>query len=209
MNQLGQRRASGERDTGVRERLLAAAGTLIAQGGTATATSRAISARAGENLAAITYYFGSKDELVSEALIRQARTLIEPVVAELTSDRPQLEKLARAVDMLTTLFDDRRDQLAGYLACLTQSPHQARLGDEVRGLSRELQRRLAEEMRRQRSRGLVPAWVQPDAMAALIVALVNGVVAAAVVDPEQTDPRAIGQQFAALLVAAGTRGDQR
>lgn len=72
----------------MRERLLAAAGTLIAQEGTAAATSRAISARAGENLAAITYYFGSKDELVSEALIRHARTLIEPVVTELTSDRP-------------------------------------------------------------------------------------------------------------------------
>jgi hypothetical protein len=55
---------------------------------------------------------------------------------------------------------------------------------------------------RQRSQGLVPAWVQPCAMAALIIALVNGVVAGAVVDPEQTDPQAIGQQFVALLVAA-------
>jgi AcrR family transcriptional regulator len=209
MNRSRQRRTSGERDTGVRERLLAAAGALIAQGGTAAATSRAISARAGENLAAITYYFGSKDELVSEALIRQARTLIEPVVAELTSDRPQLEKLARAVGMLTTLFGDRRDQLSGYLACLAQSPHQARLGVEVRGLSRELQRRLAEEMGIQQSQGLIPAWVQPEAMAALIVALVNGVVAGAVVDPEQTDPQAIGQQFVALLVAAGPGGDDR
>lgn len=193
----------------MRERLLAAAGTLIAQEGTAAATSRAISARAGENLAAITYYFGSKDELVSEALIRQARTLIEPVVTELTSDRPQLEKLARAVDMLTTLFGDHRDQLAGYLSCLAQSAHQARLGAAVRGLSRELRRWLAEEMRSQQSRGLVPEWVQPEAMAALIVALVNGVVAGAVVDPEQSDPRAIGQQFAGLLVAVGPADDRR
>lgn len=209
MNRSRQRRAGGKRDTGVRERLLAAAGTLIAQEGTAAATSRAISARAGENLAAITYYFGSKDELVSEALIRQARTLIEPVVTELTSDRPQLEKLARAVDMLTTLFGDHRDQLAGYLSCLAQSAHQARLGAAVRGLSRELRRRLAEEMRSQQSRGLVPEWVQPEAMAALIVALVNGVVAGAVVDPEQSDPRAIGQQFAGLLVAVGPADDCR
>lgn len=209
MNRSRQRRAGGKRDTGVRERLLAAAGTLIAQEGTAAATSRAISARAGENLAAITYYFGSKDELVSEALIRQARTLIEPVVTELTSDRPQLKKLARAVDMLTTLFGDHRDQLAGYLSCLAQSAHQARLGAAVRGLSRELRRRLAEEMRSQQSRGLVPEWVQPEAMAALIVALVNGVVAGAVVDPEQSDPRAIGQQFAGLLVAVGPADDRR
>jgi AcrR family transcriptional regulator len=209
MNRSRQRRVSGEQDTGVRQRLLAAAGTLIAQEGTAAATSRAISARAGENLGAITYYFGSKDELVSEALIRQARTLIEPVVTELTSDRPPLEKLARAVDMLTTLFGDHRDQLAGYLSCLAQSAHQARLGAAVRGLSRELRRRLAEEMRSQQSRGLVPEWVQPEAMAALIVALVNGVVADAVVDPKQTDPRAIGQQFAGLLVAVGPAGDRR
>jgi hypothetical protein len=66
-----------------------------------------------------------------------------------------------------------------------------------------------EKMDKQRSQGLVPAWVQPDAMAALIIALVNGVVAGAVVDPEQADPQAIGQEFVALLVAAGPgRGNE-
>ena len=134
MNPVHQRRAVGERDTGVRERLLAAAATLIADEGAAAATSRAISTRAGENLAAITYYFGSKDELVSEALIRQARALVEPVVAELMSNRPQLEDLARAVDMLTTLLDERRDQLVGYLACLARAPHQVGLARAVRYL---------------------------------------------------------------------------
>ncbi|HZA79615.1 MAG TPA: TetR family transcriptional regulator C-terminal domain-containing protein [Acidimicrobiales bacterium] len=179
----------------------------VADEGTDAATSRAISTRAGENLAAITYYFGSKDELVSEALIRQARALVEPVVAELMSNRPQLEDLARAVDMLTTLLDERRDQLVGYLACLARAPHQVGLGAEVRNLSRDLGRLLAEEMASQQAVGLVPTWVDPEAMAALIVALVNGVVVGAVVDPDETHAGAIAQQFVGLLVAAGPGAD--
>jgi hypothetical protein len=105
----------------------------------------------------------------------------------------------------------RRDRLAGYVECLAQSQHDAGLAAGVRSLSRDLRRHLAAEMARLRAGRQIPAWVEPEAMAALIVALATGVVADAVVDPDGTDPAAIGGQFAALLLAVrevqGRRAD--
>jgi AcrR family transcriptional regulator len=198
----GQRRSTGDREGGVRDRLVDAAGSLIAERGASAATSRAISERAGENLGSITYYFGSKDALVSETLIRQARGLLQPVLDELAGDRPPAEKLLAAVRVLTTIVAERRDQLPGYLECLAQSPHDEGLASALRDLSRDLRRELAADMTRQRDDGQIPGWVDPAAMASLIVALATGVVAEVVTDPDVTDPGAIGSQFAALLLAA-------
>jgi AcrR family transcriptional regulator len=203
-----QRRAAG---TGAgaaatRRRLVAATAGLIAEAGPAAATSRAIVGRAGENLAAITYYFGSKDALVAEALVDQARALVQPVIEVLAGPEPPADKLAAAVAMLTSLLVERRRELPGYLACLAGSAHDPALAAELRNLSRELRGHLAAEMAGQRERGAIPAWVDPPAMASLIVALATGVVAETVIDPDTTDAAAVGAQFASLLLAVRGEG---
>lgn len=202
-----QRRASddsGGDGGGARDHLVDAAAALIAEGGPSAATSRAIADRAGENLAAITYYFGSKDALVSAALIRQARALIQPVVDALGADEPPEVRLLAAVTMLVEIVAERRHQLAAYLDCLARTAHDDRLAEEVRSLSRAMTQELAVEMTHLRERRLIPGWVDPTAMASLVVALANGVVAGVVVDPDRTDPAAIGAQFASLLLAVRT-----
>ena len=207
MTLVSQRRAASTDDNEVRQRLIDAASEVIATGGVPAATSRAITDRAGENLASITYYFGSKDALVSEALIREARTLLQPVLDVLGGDDQPATRLLTAVQMLTRIVRERGDQLTAYLDCLSRSTQDDHVASEVRLLWRGLQRHLADDMVRQRDAGLIPAWVDPPAMAALIVALANGVAAGAAVDPETTDPAAIGQQFASLLLAARTAAE--
>lgn len=209
MTATSQRRAAASDDSGVRERLVDAAGEVIAAGGVQAATSRAITDRAGENLASITYYFGSKDALVSEVLVREARTLLEPVLDVLGGDDPPAARLLGAVQMLTRIVRERGDHLAAYIDCLSRSARDEEMATEVRSLWRGVQRHLADDMASQRETGLIPAWVEPQAMAALIVALANGVAAGVVVDPEATDPAAIGEQFASLLLAARSATELR
>ncbi|MDD9372426.1 MAG: TetR family transcriptional regulator, partial [Acidimicrobiales bacterium] len=103
MTAEGQRRATTPDSSEVRDRLVEAAGELIAERGVNAATSRAITERAGENLASITYYFGSKDILVSEALVREARALLHPVVHLLGGDGEPAGKLVAAVQLLTRI----------------------------------------------------------------------------------------------------------
>ena len=199
-----QRRATGPGAGGsaARGRLVSAAAGLIAESGAGAATSRAIAGRAGENLAAITYYFGSKDALVAEVLVGQARALVQPVIDVLAGPGAPAEKLAAAVGMLTSLLAEQRAELPGYLACVAGAAHDPALAAPLRDLSRDLRAHLAAEMAHQRDAGAIPGWVDPPAMASLIVALATGVVAETVVDPDTTDAPAIGAQFTALLLAA-------
>jgi AcrR family transcriptional regulator len=200
-----QRRAAEDGDRGgARDRLVRAAGALIAEGGVAAATSRAITDRAGENLGSITYYFGSKNALVSEALVRQARRLLQPVLDDLAGGGDPGARLAAAVARLTAIATERRDELAAYVQCLAQCSHDDDLAAEVRDLWADVRDQLAAQVADQKASGVLPDWVDPEAAAALIVSLATGVAAGAAVDPDGVDPAAIGLQFAHLLLAART-----
>ncbi len=48
-----------------------------------------------------TYHFGSKDDLVAAALLAEARELVAPVLALLSSDRPAEERAVEAVSTFT------------------------------------------------------------------------------------------------------------
>lgn len=184
-------------------RLLDATAQIIRSDGPHAATSRAIADKARENLGAITYYFGSKDQLVAAALAANARSLIEPVVRELTrQDVDPVAKLLAAVGLLNNILGEHRDELPGYLHGLSASQNDVGIRDEIRQLHRSLITVLAAEMRMQQDDGLLPMWVNPSAMAQLIVALVNGVAIGVATDPDETDAIAIAGQFAQLLIAA-------
>ena len=197
-----QRRSSGGRDTGVRERLLEAALVLLAEGGTRAITSRAVADRAGENLASITYYFGGKRALVHEALPRHARVLVEPPMTALAGDAPPAQRMAEAIVALNALITERPVEVRGYVQALAAATTEDGIGDELRSLLRDLAAPLAADVESQKVDGSIPPWVEPDAMAQLIIALANGVATMSAIDPERVDPAAISAQFALLLSAA-------
>ncbi len=175
----------------------------MATGGIEAATSRAITDAAGQNLGSITYYFGAKENLISESLATTARTLIGPVVAELTDQAtPPAQRLLKAATMLIHILEEQRDRLPGYVHGLAAANHDETVGSEIRALHRDLTTVLENEMTAQQNAGLIPDWVNPHTMAQLIVALVNGVAVAAAIDPAGADPTNISNQFAMLLLAA-------
>src|SRR5262245_21882465 len=166
-----QRRAAEDGGRGgARDRLVAAAGALIAEGGVAAATSRAITDRADENLGSITYYFGSKNALVSEALVRQARRLLQPVLDDLAGEGDPGARLAAAVARLTAIATARRDELAAYVQCLARCAHDDDLAAEVRDLWADVRDQLAAQIADQKAADELPDWVDPDAAAALMLA---------------------------------------
>jgi AcrR family transcriptional regulator len=198
-----QRRASSATTAAARSRLLDAATGLLQTGGPDAATSRAIADAARENLGAITYYFGSKVQLVGEAMVSNARSLMEPVTRELTRDDvDHVTKMLIAVRMLNEILSDNRDQLPGYLHSLAATHTNDVVRDAIRALHRSLAATLATAMAEQQQQDLLPNWVDPVAMAQLIVALVNGVAIATAIDPDETDASAIAAQFATLLLNA-------
>lgn len=200
-----QRRSSPSSQVAARARLIAATQGLLATGGADSLSSRSIATAAAANLGAITYYFGSKEQLVTEAMVAGARDLLAPVIAILRSDEEPTMKLLEAVAVLDGLLRDHRQDLAGYIQAIAASSSNASIADALQTLHREMAQLLADEIERQRSVARLPQWVSPAAMARLILAVVHGTLIAAVVDPTGTDETAIGSQFVQLLLGARTR----
>jgi AcrR family transcriptional regulator len=106
--------------TSVRELLLDTAERLFAEGGVGATSVRAITAAAGANVAAINYYFGSRDGLLRELISRRLVPLNQERLRRLAACRP-----AGVAEVLEALAIPALD------LCF-EHPHFARLASRLR-----------------------------------------------------------------------------
>jgi AcrR family transcriptional regulator len=185
-----------------RQRLLDATRRCVRHHGVARTTSREITAEAEANLAAITYHFGSKDDLVAEALLDGLRAWVTPALDALTEADDPAAGMLTAVQTLLATFAEHRDEAPAHLEALVQAPHLPGLHEGVLALWADLRSILAAQLESMLADDQLPAWLDPDSMAALLVAVANGIVLHATVDPDGPSADAMAAQFAALLLGA-------
>jgi len=189
-----------------RDDLLDAARTTVRRHGLTGATSREITRTAGANLGAITYHFGSKDDLIAEALFGELERRVAPALTLLGTDDPPEQQLLAVVQTLGEEFErDRADTLV-YVEALLLAARDERYRRRALDLFESLRRRLAETIAALSERDQVPAWVSPEPMAALIVAVANGIALQSELDPTGPDHRAMSSAFAQLLLAVRPPG---
>ena len=170
-----------------------AAAALLVEGGFETLRHRAVAERAGLPLASTTYYFDSLDELIAAAVEHHGRT-------ELDRGRAQLAEVPAEPRDLDSVVDLVLDQLLGppagkrdaelvllryeRLVATGRRPYlrplMRTLGDELRGLLREVLARSGSPV--------------DDRRLEQLIALVDGAVVNALiaVDP---DPRAVAHRM--------------
>jgi AcrR family transcriptional regulator len=165
-------------------------------------TSRAIAAAAGINLGAITYHFGSKDELVAQALLETVRRWLAPAMAILKRDLDPAERLVAAVAQLQRTLTEARDMLPVYLEALVSASRNDTLKRGVEELFTEVRSFLSAQLREQRDAGQLPAWVEPEAFAMLLVATADGIGLHAAIEPDAVQPDALASQAVQLLLAS-------
>lgn len=165
-------------------------------------TSRAIAAAAGANLGAITYHFGSKDELVSQSLLHAIRGWVEPALAVLQRDMDPIERMLAAIEQLRATFDGAREMLPVYLEALVASPRSDTLRRGVETLMGEVRGFLTAQTAELRDAGFLPEWVEPEAMASLLMATADGIGLHAVLEPDSVDPERVAAQAVQILLAA-------
>ncbi len=200
----GQRRASDNSGASTKLDLIEAARRLLATEGAEGLTSRAIAAAADANLASITYYFGSKEQLVIEAMVSNARELLAPVVGKLRSEGDPVANMLEAVLLLNRMVREHDDSLVAYVQALARASTDPSVASPLRAFHRDIEQLLAEQIDAQRSAGQLPNWVSSADMARLVVAVIHGTLVTSQVDPERVDEAAIGTQFAQLLLEART-----
>jgi AcrR family transcriptional regulator len=142
-------------------------------------TSRAIAQESGANVASIAYHFGSKEELVTVAVIEGLDRWLEDIAAALVQVESQEpgRRLRRAFEAVE-LTRERHEGLArNFVGALARAPHEPRI--------REL---LAEGFRRTRPAvaailGLGPDQSAEDA-AGLVLAMFDGLLIQTLLAPE-------------------------
>jgi AcrR family transcriptional regulator len=185
-----------------RRRLVDGALAVLAERGLHGTTSREIARSSGVNLAGITYHFGSKDELISQALLRAIRGWVEPALAVLRQEAHPALRMIGAVQALQDSFERARDLLPVYLEALVQAPRADTLRRGVEELFAELRGFLSGQIAELKTMGFLPAWIEPEAMATLLVATGDGLALHAALEPGAVDHHAVAGQAMQLLLSA-------
>lgn len=187
-----------------RRALLSATRRCIGRNGLAATTSREITTEADANLAAITYHFGSKDHLVSEALLDGIREWLAPTLEVLSGGGDPSARMLVAIQTLVATFDDHRDEAAIYLAALVHAGQDDSLRGGLVDLWSELRALLAADVAALVADGALAAWVDPNAMAGTLMAVANGLVLQVQVDPQGPELADMAAQIGSLMLGART-----
>ena len=187
-----------------RQALLVATRRCIGRRGLAATTSREITAEAHANLAAITYHFGSKDELVSEALLDGIRRWLAPTIEVLGAGGDPAARMLTAIQTLVATFDEHRDEAAIYLEALVHAGQDDSLRAGMVELWAELRALLAADIAGLVADGALAAWVDPNAMAGTLMAVANGLVLQVQVDPQGPELTDMAAQVGSLMLGART-----
>jgi AcrR family transcriptional regulator len=142
-------------------------------------TARAIAAESGANVASITYHFGSKDELVTEAVIEGLDRWLAEIAAalgELGAGTPAA-RFREAAAVIEASRDRHAGLAANFLGALVKGQHDPR----VRELLSDGFRRTRSEVARVLGLGDDPAGVDAGG---LVLALFDGLLFQVLLDRE-------------------------
>jgi AcrR family transcriptional regulator len=141
-------------------------------------TARAIAAESRANLASITYHFGSKDNLVTEAVIEGLDRWLAEISARLgdiTPDTPQA-RFRRAGEVLEETRRRHSGLARNFLGAMAKAQHDAQVRQRLTAGFRHTRAPLADLL------GLGADLAGHDA-AGLVLALFNGLLFQALLDP--------------------------
>ncbi len=162
---------------GTREDLLAAAKQCLAERGYARTTVRDIVSRSGSNLAAINYHFGARDALLNQAMVESTTEAVQRILDNLESsaEREPAARLRTFLAKLTTSFTEDRGVWAANIESLAQALHSGEVRAEISAKQREARAALA--------RMLAPGDNPDDALGAILLTLLDGLLVQWLLDP--------------------------
>ncbi|WP_116947228.1 TetR/AcrR family transcriptional regulator [Jiangella endophytica] len=167
-----------------REALLAGAKKCLVEKGYSGTTARDIAAAAEANLGSISYYFGSKDRLMNLAAIELSGEWGDTLeaAARAAGGRTRADRLGALLTELLAMIPQAGDLQSASLLALTQSKFDDELRAEIAAGHARARAALAAIVLGESSAGPDPRTVR--SLGALVYALVTGLVAQALVDPE-------------------------
>ncbi|WP_378742340.1 TetR family transcriptional regulator [Nocardia brasiliensis] len=191
---------------GNREDLLAGARKAIVERGVAKTTARDIAAAAGVSLAAIGYHFGSKEQLITEALADALGNAIGDSMEAMIRDAsgvPLATGFARLWNAMPRVFEENRDSMVASMENLVRVARSAESRNFYAESLPTIYREMGETLRETHPQ---LTQQQAESIAQLYFVLAQGLGVLWVVAPDGDLPN--GDRLAEALTAiAGTPPD--
>jgi AcrR family transcriptional regulator len=169
-----------------RAALIKGARQCIEQIGYARTTARDVAAAAGVSLGAIGYHFGSKEELLNEAIaegFRDWTASFAPLVSE--SGPRGIDAVARqAIPQFFRLMEGSRPLLIAFIEAMAQSEHVPALRAQLAEQYRQSRATAVDMITSSVGAQLAGAGLDPTTLSSLVLALVDGLIMQYLVDPE-------------------------
>jgi AcrR family transcriptional regulator len=155
--------------------LLEAAITCLQEKGYARTTSRDLVAASDTNLASIGYHFGSKEHLLNVAVTEAFQRWLKPLVALAAEPGPAtpLERLGRTLNGVMDTLEHNRPLITACLEAWAQLARSEDLRAEMTGTYEDFRMAIAATTRDAFAE-IGAEEVDADALAALIIALFDG-----------------------------------
>ena len=193
---------------GHREQLLAAARKLLETQGYAHITARDLVAASGTNLASIGYHFGSKAELLAEAIgeVLEEWTTTLATIAMADPTASPIEHATTAWAAMLAQLPTQRPLLLSFMEALAQAERDPKLREQFAGFYRRCRAQVARLVAESLGR---PDADDPlcDAIASFVIAVCDGLAVQSLLDPTRLpDQAAFRAGLAALLPQSANTG---
>jgi AcrR family transcriptional regulator len=183
-----------------RDQILEGAIECVQTRGVAGTTTRDIAAAAGASLASIPYHFGSKDALMDQALLKAIRRYSEHVERQaFAGDALPLQALAKSLIATVDSFAEAGPLLISLMEAHVKAIHSEPLRERVAAGRKATTERIAATVRGGLGLEGQLSSEQTRAVSVLILALVDGLMLAWLIDPDSVPS---GQELLAAVVAA-------
>lgn len=173
------------------QRIVEAMRTSVAKRGAAGSTFDVVAREAGVSRGLLHYYFGSKERLLVEVVRSDCDARVAALEENLATATSADEFVAFLVQTLEAFLSDEPSQ-----ALLYEMLSASRRSEEIRVELAELYRRwrapLADALRGKQREGVVSLDAEPEAVAALLFALGDGMGLQVISDPEWDSAPAFG-----------------
>ncbi|WP_165964260.1 TetR/AcrR family transcriptional regulator [Actinomadura sp. KC216] len=195
---------AGEEQVPTRLRLLEAAVAVMAESGWSAVTSRVVAERARANNALVHYYFGSVDALRKAAVMHAVEKELEGPVEAILQAGDALDGVAEAIGGLLERGPGTAQQRV-LVEALMQGLRDEELREGGIRQIRAFRDLLAARLAADRDAGRLRADADPEGLAVVLGALLDGLLLHVLIDPG-TGAAAATRGLLALLRPAGAGG---
>jgi AcrR family transcriptional regulator len=171
---------------------------VIAERGLEAATMRNVAASAGISLAQIQYYFRSKEELVAAAF-QHVTELFDLKLATIDLSGPPRLVLRQALELWLPLDESRARDARVWLAFSAAAATSPTLKEIAAATDNELRIALARLLDAAAAEGDLPEVTDTETEAALLLAVLDGLVVQALAMPEPDRPSFLAESLDAHL----------